>query len=162
MDSTIWRQHRHREHPVATSEATVIKTLLVILLAVPLVSFAPVPSTPPAVYRVRLAIQTGAPAIAPLVQTCTWDTAVETGVVMTVQTPILRLIPPQKVADSEQIAPLQFKIEDTARLLSVSRRTVERLIAQDELATVGTRKLKRVPYDSIVAYLNRHRNDKVN
>jgi excisionase family DNA binding protein len=81
---------------------------------------------------------------------------------MTVQTPILRLIPPQKVADSEQIAPLQFKIEDTARLLSVSRRTVERLIAQDELATVGTRKLKRVPYDSIVAYLNRHRNDKAN
>jgi hypothetical protein len=75
MDSTIWRQHRHREHPVATSEAAVIKTLLVILLAVPLVSFAPVPSTPPAVYRVRLAIQTGAPAIAPLVQTGTWDTA---------------------------------------------------------------------------------------
>jgi len=39
------------------------------------------------------------------------------------------------------------------------RRTVERLIEQGELATVGMGKLKRVPYDSIVAYQNRHRND---
>jgi excisionase family DNA binding protein len=81
---------------------------------------------------------------------------------MTVPSPILRLIPPQKVADSEQIAPLQYKIEDTARLLGFSRRTVERLIVQRELATVGSGKLKRVPYDSIVAYQNRHRNDEAN
>lgn len=75
------------------------------------------------------------------------------------RTPILHLLPPQRVADSEQIAPLQYKIGDTARLLSVSRRTVERLIEGGELATVGRGKLKRVPYDSIVAYQNRHRND---
>ena len=81
---------------------------------------------------------------------------------MTMQTPLLRLIPPQKVADSDQIAPLQYKIEDTARLLSVSRRTVERLIVQGELATVGRGKLRRVPYDAIVAYQNRHRNDEAN
>ena len=41
----------------------------------------------------------------------------------------------------------------------MSRRTVERLIAAGELATIGTGKLKRVPYDSIVAYQNRHCND---
>jgi excisionase family DNA binding protein len=76
-------------------------------------------------------------------------------------TPILRLIPPQKVADSDQVAPIQHKLEDTAQLLSVSRRTVERLIERGELATVGLGKLKRVPYDSIVAYQNRHRNDEV-
>jgi excisionase family DNA binding protein len=74
-------------------------------------------------------------------------------------TPILRLLPPQRVADSEQVAPIQYKIEDTARLLSVSRRTVERLIERGELATVGSGRLKRIPYDSIAAYQNRHRND---
>jgi excisionase family DNA binding protein len=77
----------------------------------------------------------------------------------TTSTPVLRLVTPQRVAGSDQIAPLQYKIEDTARLLSVSRRTVERLIEQGELATIGTGKLKRVPYDSIVSYQNRHRND---
>jgi excisionase family DNA binding protein len=78
---------------------------------------------------------------------------------MNTRIPILRMLPPQRVADSEQIAPLQYTIRDTARLLSVSRRTVERLIVQGELATVGRGRLKRVPYDSIGAYQNRHRND---
>jgi excisionase family DNA binding protein len=72
---------------------------------------------------------------------------------------VIRLLPPQRVANSDQIAPLQYSIKDTARLLSVSRRTVERLIAAGELATVGTGKLKRVPYDSIVAYQNRNRSN---
>jgi excisionase family DNA binding protein len=74
-------------------------------------------------------------------------------------TPILRLVSPQKVADSDQVAPIQYSILDTARLLAVSRRTIERLIERGELATVGTGRLKRIPYDSIVAYQNRHRND---
>ncbi len=78
---------------------------------------------------------------------------------MSTQTPVLRLLPPQRVADSEQIAPLQFKIQDTARLLAVSRSTVERLIEKGELSTVGRGKLKRVPYDSIVSYQNRNRNE---
>ena len=78
---------------------------------------------------------------------------------MTQSTSILRLIPPQRVAGTDQVAPLQYSINDTARLLAVSRRTIERLIARGELATVGSGKLKRVPYDSIVAYQHRHRND---
>jgi excisionase family DNA binding protein len=78
---------------------------------------------------------------------------------MSTATPILRLLPPQRVADSEQIAPLQYRLSDVARLLAVGRRTVDRLIEKGELATVGQGHLKRVPYDSIVAYLNRHRND---
>jgi len=73
--------------------------------------------------------------------------------------PQFRLLPPQRVADSDQIAPLQYTILDTARLFKYSRRTVERLIAKGELSTVGTGKLKRIPYDSIVAYQNRHRSD---
>jgi excisionase family DNA binding protein len=78
---------------------------------------------------------------------------------MSTPLPILRLLPPQRVAESDQVAPLQYTIRDTARLLAVSRRTVERLIERRELATIGARRLKRVPYDSIVSYQNRHRND---
>lgn len=78
---------------------------------------------------------------------------------MTTRTPILRMLPQQRVADSDQVAPLQYKIEDAARLLAVSRATILRLIARGELASVGQGKLKRVPYDSIVAYQNRHRNE---
>lgn len=78
---------------------------------------------------------------------------------MTTRTPILRMLPPQRVADSDQVAPLQYKIEEAARLLAVSRATILRLIARGELASVGQGKLKRVPYDSIVAYQNRHRNE---
>ena len=74
-------------------------------------------------------------------------------------TSILRLLPPQRVADTDQVAPLQYSINDTARLLALSRRTIERLIARGELATVGSGKLKRIPYDSIAAYQQRHRND---
>jgi excisionase family DNA binding protein len=74
---------------------------------------------------------------------------------------LLRLLPPQRVAGSDQIAPLQYTIPDTARLLAMSRRTVERLIARGELATVGRGKLKRVPFDSIVGYQNRHRDEEV-
>jgi excisionase family DNA binding protein len=74
-------------------------------------------------------------------------------------TPILRLLPPQKVADGEQVGPLQYRLDDAARLLAISRRTIDRLVEKGELATVGQGHLKRIPYDSIVAYLNRHRND---
>jgi excisionase family DNA binding protein len=81
---------------------------------------------------------------------------------MNLPTSPFRLLPPQRVVGSEQVAPLQFKIEDTARLLSVSRRTIERLIERGELATVGANKLKRIPYDSILAYQNRHRSSGVN
>ena len=73
--------------------------------------------------------------------------------------PILRLVTPQRVAGSDQVAPLQYSITDTARLLGFSRRTVERLIGNGELASVGRGKLRRVPFDSIAAYQTRHRND---
>lgn len=74
------------------------------------------------------------------------------------QTPVLRTLP-QRVAGGDQIAPIQYNISDTARLLGFSRRTVERLIERGEFVTIGTGKLRRIPFDSIVAYQNRHRND---
>src|SRR5262245_42454876 len=72
---------------------------------------------------------------------------------------ILRLQPPERVADSEQIAPLRYTYEDTARLLAISVRTVKRLIAKGELATAGQGRLKRILYASILAYIERHRNE---
>lgn len=75
------------------------------------------------------------------------------------QSPIIRLLPPQKVADSELIAPLQYRLDDAARLLAISRRTLDRLIDRGEIATVGTGHLRRVPHDSLVAYQHRHRNN---
>lgn len=73
--------------------------------------------------------------------------------------PILRLVPPQKVTNGDTVGPLQYTLSDTARLLAVSRRTVERLISQGELDSIGTGKLRRVPYDSILHYMDRHRNE---
>jgi hypothetical protein len=46
-------------------------------------------------------------------------------------------------------------IDDTVR----PQRTVERLIAKCELIMVGQGTLRRVCYDSILAYLSRHRDD---
>jgi excisionase family DNA binding protein len=73
--------------------------------------------------------------------------------------PVLRLLPPQRVADAEQIAPLAYRLGDAARLLSCSKRTVERLCNKGELEAIGRGKLRRVLYDSIVAYLNRQRDE---
>ena len=56
---------------------------------------------------------------------------------MTTGQPVFHL-PPHKIADSEQLAPLQYTIADTARLLSVSKNVVSRLIASGELESVGT------------------------
>ena len=54
---------------------------------------------------------------------------------------------------------LQYTIEDTAFLLSVSRRTIERLIEQGELQTIGQGKLKRITRESILRYMERNRNN---
>lgn len=80
---------------------------------------------------------------------------------MSTTTPVLRLLPPQKVADGEQVAPLQYTIVDTARLLAVSPLTVNRLIKRGELVAVGRSRLRRVLYSSILAYIERHRSDEV-
>jgi Helix-turn-helix domain len=72
----------------------------------------------------------------------------------------VRLIPPQRVADGEQVAPLVYSVRDTGRLLGgMSMRTVERLIARGELDSIGHYKLRRVTYSSIVAYIERNRNE---
>ncbi|NTU82976.1 MAG: helix-turn-helix domain-containing protein [Chloroflexales bacterium] len=53
--------------------------------------------------------------------------------------------------------PLLFSIPNTAIKLSMSRRTVERLISAGELEAVGNGKLRRVTYTSILSYIERHR-----
>ncbi len=48
-----------------------IRRVIALLLALPLVSFAPVPAAPEPVYRTRIAIVSSSPAQ----QECTWETA---------------------------------------------------------------------------------------
>lgn len=75
-------------------------------------------------------------------------------------TPVARLMPPQRIADSDLLAPLVISYADTARLLGrVSIRTVERLVERGELVSIGSQKLRRILYESILEYLERHRNE---
>jgi excisionase family DNA binding protein len=57
-------------------------------------------------------------------------------------------------------APLQVRIKRAAELLSVSDKTIDRLIRAGELVGVGHGKLRRVEYASIVAYIARHRDQR--
>lgn len=75
--------------------------------------------------------------------------------------PVLRMLPPQRVADSEQIAPLQYNIKDAARLLAVSKRTLERWIEQGRVSATGRKgsKLRRVEYTEILRVLDELRRE---
>lgn len=74
-------------------------------------------------------------------------------------TPVFRMLPPQRVAGSEQLAPLVYTLAETGRLLSCSRSTIERLCNRGELVAIGSGKLRRVTYESIMDYLKRQRED---
>jgi excisionase family DNA binding protein len=74
--------------------------------------------------------------------------------------PTLRVPPPQKVVTADQVIPLAYKLADVGRILGgMHQRTIERLIARGELESVGRGKLRRVTYTSILAYLERNRNE---
>jgi excisionase family DNA binding protein len=70
-----------------------------------------------------------------------------------------RLLPPERVADTNQIIPLQLKKRDAARLLGYSVSTIERLLRAGELESTGRGKLLRIPYASILAYIARNTNE---
>lgn len=53
--------------------------------------------------------------------------------------------------------PKQVKIARAAQLLDYSEKTIDRLIRSGELVAVGSGRLRRVEYASIVAYIERHR-----
>lgn len=73
----------------------------------------------------------------------------------------IHLLPPQQVASGEMVAPLQYTVNDTARILGFSSRTVLRLIDQGQLGSVGNGRLRRVPLADILAYQERNRNEVV-
>lgn len=72
---------------------------------------------------------------------------------------ILHLLPPQRVVGSDQIAPLQYRLEDAARLLAVSKRTLERWIQQGRASATGRSKLRRMEYSEILRLLNELRRE---
>lgn len=73
--------------------------------------------------------------------------------------PVLRLVAPQRVLGTDFVAPIQYSLRDTARLLSVSLSTVNRLVARGELPTVGRGRLRRIPFDAIVEWQERNKNE---
>jgi excisionase family DNA binding protein len=73
--------------------------------------------------------------------------------------PVLRMLPPQRVADSDQIAPLQFQLKDAARLLAISNRTLQRWIKEGRMSATGRGKLRRVEYAELLRVLEELRRD---
>lgn len=73
--------------------------------------------------------------------------------------PVLHMLPPQKVAGADQIAPLQYRLRDAARLLAVSERTLQKWIARGRLKATGSGKLRRVEYAEILRILDELRSE---
>lgn len=73
--------------------------------------------------------------------------------------PALRMLPPQRVADSDQIAPLQYRLKDAARLLAISQRTLEKWIQKGRISATGRGKLRRVEYAEILRVLEELRQE---
>lgn len=73
--------------------------------------------------------------------------------------PMLRMLPPQRVADSDQIAPLQYRLKDAARLLAISQRTLEKWIQRGRISATGRGKLRRVEYAEILRVLDELRRE---
>lgn len=53
---------------------------------------------------------------------------------------------------------LLVTVEEAARMLAVSQRTVERLLADDRLPSVTIGRARRIHRDDLDAFLDRHRN----
>lgn len=64
---------------------------------------------------------------------------------------------PKPSSQNPDNQPLLVSIVRAGELLSMSRRSVERLIAKGELIAVGLGRLRRVSYISLLGYIERHR-----
>lgn len=60
----------------------------------------------------------------------------------------------KQVTDLHEVAPLVYSFRDVARMLSCSTGSVGRLVAKGKLRAVGTGRAKRVPAESVAAYIN--------
>ncbi len=55
------------------------------------------------------------------------------------------------------LVPLQYKLSAAAELLSVSKRTLERMISRGDIRSTGHGKLRRVPHADLLAWIERNR-----
>jgi len=60
----------------------------------------------------------------------------------------------KKDTDPNEITPLLYSFQDTARMLSCSTFSVGRLVAKGKLRAVGNGRAKRVLAESVVGYVN--------
>jgi excisionase family DNA binding protein len=59
--------------------------------------------------------------------------------------------------DSAKIIPFAVKLQEAADSLGYCKRTIERLVRRGKLETIGSGKMRRVLYASILAYIERER-----
>jgi hypothetical protein len=60
----------------------------------------------------------------------------------------------KKDTDPNEITPLLYSFQDTARMLGCSTFSVGRLVAKGKLRAVGNGRAKRVLAESVAAYVN--------
>ena len=72
-------------------------------------------------------------------------------------TPRPETLAPPRVADPELVVPLLYSVRDAGRLLAYSPYTINRLIDAGELPAVGLGRMRRIPRDAILAYIERNR-----
>lgn len=63
-----------------------------------------------------------------------------------------------RTADAEA-PPLLHRPEDAARQLGISRAQMFQLLASGEVESIKIRRLRRVPHDSLISYVERLRAD---
>lgn len=68
---------------------------------------------------------------------------------------MLRSLPAHRTNTTTEAPPLQVTIKEAARLLSMSERTIYRLLDARELVGVGSGRRRRVMYASLLDYQQR-------
>jgi excisionase family DNA binding protein len=53
-----------------------------------------------------------------------------------------------------EIAPRLYTIDDVKVVLNVSRKTVERLVAEHQMRSIKVRGRRRIPHDAVDDYIN--------
>ena len=62
-----------------------------------------------------------------------------------------------QIKNDPQLAPLQVRIQEAARLLGYDERTIRRFVARGELPTIGRGRLRRIAVTDLRAWQDRNR-----
>lgn len=72
---------------------------------------------------------------------------------------VLDLPSPRHIVGTNQVAPLQYRLDDAARLLAISKRSLERWIQQGRVSSTGRGRFRRVEFAEILRVLDQLRGE---